>query len=147
MLLGVLMVLLTPCIDCVIVFSGLAGGAHQRLLAAAPLLMLAQMVALPSLLVLFMGPGLTDIVEMVPEIEDQLGAVVSVLPLYAAFLVIMAGLGLLLARMFRLDVPSSRALIFSGAPATPSSCFPWPSPCPRPTPSHRSSSSPRPWSS
>ncbi|WP_308284392.1 hypothetical protein [Pseudonocardia oceani] len=50
-----------------------------------------------------------------PQIEDQVGAVVSVVPLYVAFLVVMAGLGLLLARVFRLDVPSSRALIFSGA--------------------------------
>lgn len=34
------MVLLTPCIDYVIVFSGLAGGSSDRLLAAAPVLML-----------------------------------------------------------------------------------------------------------
>lgn len=35
LLLGVMMVLLTPCIDYVIVFSGLAGGSSDRLLAAA----------------------------------------------------------------------------------------------------------------
>ena len=34
LLFGVLLVLLTPCIDYVIVFSGLAGGASDRLLAA-----------------------------------------------------------------------------------------------------------------
>ena len=45
--LGVLMVLLTPCIDYVIVFTRLAGGSDRRLLAAAPLLMLAQMALLP----------------------------------------------------------------------------------------------------
>ena len=39
--LGVLMVLLTPCIDYVIVFTRLAGGSDRKLLAAAPLLMLA----------------------------------------------------------------------------------------------------------
>ena len=39
--LGVLMVLLTPCIDYVIVFTRLAGGSDRTLLAAAPLLMLA----------------------------------------------------------------------------------------------------------
>lgn len=33
-LLGVLLVLLTPCVDYVIVFSGLAGGSADRLLAA-----------------------------------------------------------------------------------------------------------------
>ena len=50
LLLGVLLVLLTPCIDYVIVFTGLAGGAQTRLLAAAPLLMLAQMLLLPAYL-------------------------------------------------------------------------------------------------
>lgn len=64
-LLGVLLVLLTPCIDYVIVFSGLAGGASQRLLAATPLLMLA----LPVSLVLFLRPGLADIVEVAPFVE------------------------------------------------------------------------------
>ena len=44
LLLGVLFVLLTPCIDYVIVFTGLAGGARARLLAAAPLLMLVQIL-------------------------------------------------------------------------------------------------------
>ena len=34
--LGVLLVLLTPCIDYVIVFTRLAGGSGRRLLAAAP---------------------------------------------------------------------------------------------------------------
>ena len=61
--LGVLMVLLTPCIDYVIVFTRLAGGSDRRLLAAAPLLMLAQMALLPLYLWLFMGPELADIVE------------------------------------------------------------------------------------
>lgn len=41
LLVGVLLVLLAPCIDYVIVFAGIAGGAKERLLAATPLLMLA----------------------------------------------------------------------------------------------------------
>lgn len=171
-LLGVLLTLLTPCIDYVIVFSGLAGGDSRRLLAASPLLMLAQMAALPLLLWLFMGPELTDIVDIgpfldafvilivvplglawatqalaarrragvvlttaftaamvplmagtlfvvvagqIPKIRDELHHVGTVLPVYAAFLVIMAGLGCGAARMFRFDVGRSRALIFSGA--------------------------------
>ncbi|GAB3560543.1 ACR3 family arsenite efflux pump ArsB [Actinopolyspora lacussalsi] len=171
-LLGVLLVLLTPCIDYVIVFTGLAGGDSHRLLAASPLLMLAQMVALPPLLWLFLGPGLADIVAVgpfleafgilivaplglawatealaarhrtgevlssavgaamvplmaatllvvvasqVPAISHRLGRVVAVVPLYVAFLVIMAGVGYGLAREFRLDAGRSRALIFSGA--------------------------------
>ena len=46
--LGVLLVLLTPCIDYVIVFTRLAGGSDRRLLAASPLLMLTQMALLPA---------------------------------------------------------------------------------------------------
>lgn len=69
LLLGVLFVLLTPCIDYVIVFSGLAGAAHERLLAAAPLLMLGQMLLLPVYLGLFIGPELFDVVDIGPFVE------------------------------------------------------------------------------
>lgn len=64
--LGVLLVLLAPCVDYVIVFSGLAGGSARRLLAATPLLLLAQLVLLPLFLWLFLGPGLGDVVEPGP---------------------------------------------------------------------------------
>ncbi|MEU4270692.1 bile acid:sodium symporter [Streptomyces sp. NPDC026092] len=67
--LGVLLVLLCPCVDYVIVFSGLAGGSSRRLLAATPLLLVAQMALLPGFLYLFMGPGLADIVEPAPFLE------------------------------------------------------------------------------
>lgn len=60
---GVLLVLLTPCVDYVIVFSGLAGGSNRRLLAATPLLLIAQMLLLPGFLYLFLGPELADFVE------------------------------------------------------------------------------------
>ncbi|GII77473.1 arsenic resistance protein [Sphaerisporangium rufum] len=76
LMLGVLLVLLTPCIDYVIVFTGLAGGARARLLAAAPLLMPAQMLLLPGYLLLFAG-------------SDVL-AVVAVAPFVAAFLMLIA---------------------------------------------------------
>lgn len=65
-LLGVLLVLLTPCVDYVIVFSGLAGGASHRLLAAAPLLMLAQLLLLPLYLLLLVGPKVVDVVDPGP---------------------------------------------------------------------------------
>ena len=68
-LLGVLLVLLAPCIDYVIVFAGLAGGSAQRLLAAAPLLMLAQMALLPLYLLLFLGSDLAEVVDPVPFVE------------------------------------------------------------------------------
>ena len=172
LLVGVTMVLLTPCIDYVIVFSGLAGGSSDRLLAAAPVLMLLQMLLLPGYLLLFAGPGVVAAIEpgpfvqalvflilvpmglaaltqaaargsaparglmqlmqalMVPLMMLTLAAVVgsqisgvggqlpslaAVLPLYAAFLVIMVPVGWLTARAARLDVPGTRAAIFSGA--------------------------------
>ncbi len=82
LLLGVLLVLLTPCIDYVIVFSGLAGGAHERLLAASPLLMLLQLLLLPVYL-LFIGPGLLDTVDVAPFLEAFLLLIVTPLTLAA----------------------------------------------------------------
>ncbi len=170
--LGVLMVLLTPCIDYVIVFTRLAGGSDRRLLAAAPLLMLAQMLLLPAYLWLFMGSELAEIIEpgpfveaflilialplalawatetwaarsptgerfkdaadltpvalmaatlivvvasQFPRVRDDIDQVIGVVPLYVAFLVIMAALGVLLARRLHLDAAAGRALMFSGA--------------------------------
>ncbi|MBT2407441.1 MULTISPECIES: bile acid:sodium symporter [unclassified Streptomyces] len=169
---GVLLVLLCPCVDYVIVFSGLAGGDSRRLLAATPLLLVVQMLLLPGLLYLFMGPSLADIVEagpfleaflfliviplvlawalqawaartpagqkvsdaatttmvplmaatlitvvasQVPKLGGSLGDVAAVIPFYAAFLVVMALAGRVVARLFRLDAPASRAVVFTGA--------------------------------
>lgn len=171
-LLGVLLTLLTPCIDYVIVFSGIAGADHQRLIAASPLLMLAQLLALPAWLWLFIGPEVADIVEVtpfleafgllvvvplvlawvtessaarhrvgsvithgmtvamvpllavtlfvvvasqVPRVEGRLDDVASVVPIYVAFLAVMAFVGLAAARVVRFDHGRARALVFSGA--------------------------------
>ncbi len=170
--LGVLLVLLTPCVDYVIAFSGLAGGSSRRLLAATPLLLLTQMVLLPGYLLLFLGPGLAEVVEIgpfleafivliviplalawltqgwaarkpagqrvadavgttmvplmaatlltvvasqVPKLGDGLAAVASVVPFYVLFLVVMAFAGLAVARLFQLDAPAGRAVVFTGA--------------------------------
>nr|WP_281381770.1 bile acid:sodium symporter [Conexibacter arvalis] len=169
---GVLMVLLTPCIDYVIVFTRLAGGSERRLLAAAPLLMLAQMVLLPAFLYLFVGPDLADVIDPVPFVEaflvlivlplalawatelwaargglgtrvraaadltpvalmaltllvvvasqwprvqDDLGDVAGVVPIYVAFLIVMAAVGVALGRRLRFDAGAARALVFTGA--------------------------------
>ncbi|KAA8946859.1 arsenic resistance protein, partial [Mycobacterium sp.] len=80
-LLGVLLTLLTPCVDYVIVFCRLAGGDSQRLLAAVPLLMLTQMLALPGLLWLFLGPELAAIVTFGPFLEAFLMLIVVPLTL------------------------------------------------------------------
>ncbi|MFI2209321.1 arsenic resistance protein [Streptomyces sp. NPDC020141] len=82
---GVLLVLLCPCVDYVIVFSGLAGGSSRRLLAATPLLLVAQMLLLPGFLYLFMGSELSDIVEVGPFVEAF--AFLIVLPLALAWTV------------------------------------------------------------
>lgn len=82
LLFGVLLVLLTPCIDYVIVFTALAGGAHERLLAAAPLLMLAQVLLLPVYLLLFIGPSGVAAVEVAPF--AQAFVLLIVLPLAGA---------------------------------------------------------------
>lgn len=82
--LGVLLVLLTPCVDYVIVFGGLAGGSSQRLLAATPLLLIAQMVLLPGFLFLFMGSGLAEVMEAGPFVEAFV--MLIVIPLALAWL-------------------------------------------------------------
>ncbi|OZE92982.1 arsenic resistance protein [Rhodococcus sp. 14-2686-1-2] len=68
-LVGVLFVLLAPCIDYVIVFSGLAGAASERLLASAPLLMLLQIAFLPLYLWMFAGSDLVQIIDIAPFLE------------------------------------------------------------------------------
>ncbi|MGP4015835.1 arsenic resistance protein [Saccharopolyspora sp. 5N708] len=78
---GVLLVLLTPCVDYVIVFSGLAGGSARRLLAATPLLLLAQLLLLPLFLLIFLGPQLADVVEVGPFLAAFLGLIVIPLAL------------------------------------------------------------------
>ncbi|MEV0318326.1 arsenic resistance protein [Streptomyces sp. NPDC050658] len=82
--LGVLLVLLAPCVDYVIVFSGLAGADSRRLLAATPLLLIAQMMLLPLFLWLFMGADLADVVEPGPFLEAFV--VLIVIPLALAWL-------------------------------------------------------------
>ncbi|MFJ5712708.1 bile acid:sodium symporter [Streptomyces sp. NPDC093105] len=81
--LGVLLVLLCPCVDYVIVFSGLAGGSGRRLLAATPLLLVAQMLLLPGFLYVFLGAGLVEVVEPEPFLEAFL--VLIVVPLGLAW--------------------------------------------------------------
>ncbi|MFG2041247.1 arsenic resistance protein [Dactylosporangium sp. NPDC048998] len=81
---GVLLVLLCPCVDYVIVFSGLAGGSSGRLLAATPLLLIAQMVLLPLFLLLFLGSGLADAVEAGPFLEAFIALIA--IPLTLAWL-------------------------------------------------------------
>ncbi|WP_091232138.1 arsenic resistance protein [Microbacterium sp. 3J1] len=172
LLVGVLFVLLTPCVDYVIVFTGLAGGAKDRLLAAAPILMLGQMLLLPLYLWLFAGPELIDAVDLAPFVDAflllivlplaaagatqytasrtrwgritqdvalaamvplmmltlavvvasqvfgvsrELPALITAIPIYAAFAAVMVPISVLASRVARLDTASTRAVVFSGA--------------------------------
>lgn len=85
LMVGVLLVLLTPCIDYVIVFTGLAGGARARLLAATPLLMLVQMLLLPVYLFLFAGADVLTVIEIRPFVEAFV--MLIAMPLLAAAVV------------------------------------------------------------
>ncbi len=88
LLVGVLFVLLTPCVDYVIVFAGLAGGSRDRLVSATPILLLAQMVLLPGYLRLFAGEEVAQAVDLRPFVEAFL--ILIVLPLAAAALTQLA---------------------------------------------------------
>lgn len=84
LLVGVFMVLLTPCIDYVITFTDLAGGDAEQVTAATPALMLVQLLLLPVYLWLFMGPAVADVVEPGPFVEAFL--TIIALPLALAWL-------------------------------------------------------------
>lgn len=79
---GLLIVLLCPCIDYVIAFTGLAGGAKDRLLAAAPVLLIGQMLLLPVYLRVIVGPGAGELIEPGPFLTALVGLLL--LPLAAA---------------------------------------------------------------
>jgi ACR3 family arsenite efflux pump ArsB len=88
LLIGVLLVLLTPCVDYVIVFTGIAGGAKDRLLAAAPLLMMLQIVLLPVYLLLLADADAVALIDVGPFIEAFV--VLILIPLIAAAIVQVA---------------------------------------------------------
>lgn len=70
--LGVLLVLLTPCIDYVIVFTHLGKGDANGILAATPLLFIFQILLLPLFLWLFLGSESIGIFEVTPFIKTFL---------------------------------------------------------------------------
>lgn len=109
LLVGVLLVLLTPCVDYVIVFTGLAGGAKARLLAATPLLMLLQLVLLPLYLLLFAGGEAVGAIKTGPFAEAFL--LLIVLPLGAAALVQVLARGRRTARPARAVENTASALM------------------------------------
>ena len=83
LLVGVLLVLLAPCVDYVIAFTALAGGAAERLLAAAPLLMLVQLVVLPVLLRVVAGEAAVAAVDVGPFVRALVLLILAPLALAA----------------------------------------------------------------
>ncbi|QYG03321.1 MULTISPECIES: arsenic resistance protein [Massilia] len=67
--LGVLLVLLAPCIDYVVTFSHLGRADARLLLAATPVLLVAQMLMLPVYLRILLGIGAADLVQPGPFID------------------------------------------------------------------------------
>jgi ACR3 family arsenite efflux pump ArsB len=64
--LGVLLVLLTPCIDYVVTFSHLGRADAKLLLAATPMLLIVQMILLPGYLSVFLGDDAAQLVQAGP---------------------------------------------------------------------------------
>lgn len=67
--LGVLLVLLTPCIDYVVTFAHLGRANSRLLLAATPALLITQMILLPGYLSLFLGEEAAHLVKAGPFIH------------------------------------------------------------------------------
>jgi len=67
--LGVLMVLLAPCIDYVVTFSHLGRADARLLLAATPALLIIQMIMLPVYLSFFLGPEAGSLVKVGPFVH------------------------------------------------------------------------------
>ncbi|MBC9175994.1 arsenic resistance protein [Pseudoroseomonas ludipueritiae] len=82
--LGVLMVLLAPCIDYVVVFTHLGRGDARLILAATPVLLVAQMLLLPVYLGLFIGEQAMAMMQPGPFIEAFVWLIAVPLALAAA---------------------------------------------------------------
>lgn len=67
--LGVLMVLLTPCIDYVVTFAHLGRGDARLLLASTPILLIAQMLLLPIQLGVMLGDAASGLVQPGPFVH------------------------------------------------------------------------------
>ena len=80
---GVLLVLLTPCIDYVVTFSQLGRADFRLLLASTPILLIAQMLLLPLYLGVFLGEQAAGLVQPKPFIDAFLWLIVAPLCLAA----------------------------------------------------------------
>ncbi|RCL26863.1 arsenic resistance protein [Pseudomonas sp. AFG_SD02_1510_Pfu_092] len=83
-LVGALLVLLTPCIDYVVVFTHIGKGDARLTLAATPVLLLLQLVLLPLYLALMLGDSSSVAISIQPFVQAFL--LLIVLPMALAVL-------------------------------------------------------------
>jgi ACR3 family arsenite efflux pump ArsB len=113
--LGVLMVLLTPCIDYVVTFSHIGRADARSLLASTPILLLLQMLLLPVYLGLFLGKQAADLMQPGPFLHAFLWLIAIPLALAA---VIQLGarrqhsISVLKAGLDHLPVPTTALVLF-----------------------------------
>ena len=82
--LGVLLVLLTPCIDYVVTFAHLGRADARVLLASTPALLIAQMLLLPGYLSVFLGEDAARLVQAGPFVHAFVWLIAVPLVLAAA---------------------------------------------------------------
>lgn len=114
--LGVLLVLLTPCIDYVVAFAQLGRADARALLAATPVLLAAQLLLLPVYLGLMLGDEAAGLIHWSPFVQAFLWLIVLPLGLAAACQIwarqrpsgqrVVTALGLL-------PVPATAAVLFT----------------------------------
>ncbi|KSV92936.1 arsenic resistance protein [Sinorhizobium sp. GL28] len=113
--LGVLLVLLAPCIDYVVTFSHLGRADARLLLASTPALLIVQMVLLPGYLALFLGSDAAALVQVGPFVDAFVWLIA--VPLTLAVLVqLWAGRSAIGARtsaaLGLLPVPATAVVLF-----------------------------------
>lgn len=84
LLIGALLVLLTPCIDYVVVFTHLGKGDSRLVLAATPVLLLLQLLLLPIYLGIMTGSNSGVVIAVAPFVEAFLLLIVAPLLLAVA---------------------------------------------------------------
>lgn len=69
LLIGIYLVLLTPCIDYVIVFTKLGHGNESFMLIATPILFILQIILLPIYFVIFLNQDFSEYIDFIPFLK------------------------------------------------------------------------------
>lgn len=113
--LGVLIVLLAPCIDYVVTFSHIGRADARLLLASTPALLLLQMLLLPLYLGLFLGDDAAGLVQAGPFLHAFVWLIAGPLVLAGIFQTLAArsaGLARVSAGLSLLPVPATAIVLF-----------------------------------